>query len=891
MIEKLLKHVENKNEKFIIFDIGSRDCVQSIEFYNAFPNSKIYAFECNPNTLDICKKNIEPYNDRITLIEGAVCDYDGNITFYPINQKKTISTWKDGNPGASSIFKSNGEYSVETYIQDETITPCHRLDSVMNKYGIPKVDIIWMDLQGAELLALIGLGDHLQNVKYIHTKACHSPIYTNQALFPEINNYLVNYYCFNLLTNINTKSQFEDVIYENKFYKNPIFNTIDLTHHEQLFIRGKPKEYILHTINLFKKYTDAKVILEIGSIRQIMCHDINEFNPNCCNDGHSTYFWKEYTNANIYTVDIDKKSKNLIESDPRLVNVKSFTDDAINFSKTFDKKIDLLFLDAWDVMIDSPYAEKHLEIFNILKDNLSQDCLILIDDTDICSGGKGKLLIPYLLENGFKCIFNKRQTLFIRSHHYKKNIDLSKYERKIFSQNGEDGITIEIINRLNIKNGYYVELRTQNAKECNTRILKEQYNWQGLLMNGFQENADINLKKEFITRENIVNLFDKYSVPKRFNLLSIRIDFNDFYVLHKILQKYEMDIIILEYNAYFLPDEDNIVIYEEMGNWDGTNYFGASLLSYTKLLNKFGYSLIYTEKGGVNAFFVKNENNTKFEFHNEINFLYNTAKYGSGPRGGHTKDNKLREYVKFNDIVDSFDIVICVGPNDADILYKQIEFTKKNIIGYRNIYLICYDPNINIDGCITINENIFPFSLETVSSIHGKLNRNGWYLQQLLKLYALMIIPEILDKCLVIDADTFFLKPTVFIKNNKCLYNFGSEYNRPYFAHMLKLDETLIKVDKNKSGICHHMMFEKKYINELINKIEENHNDKFYNIFLKMVTDFNGSGASEYEIYFNYILKNHSNNVEIRNLKWYNSNTLNINADVDYISYHWYMRS
>jgi flavorubredoxin len=75
-----------------------------------------------------------------------------------------------------------------------------------------------------------------------------------------------------------------------------------------------------------------------------------------------------------------------------------------------------------------------------------------------------------------------------------------------------------------------------------------------------------------------------------------------------------------------------------------------------------------------------------------------------------------------------FDIVIPVGPNDNDIIYKQIEFTKKNIIGYRNIYLICYDPNIIIDGCITINENIFPFSLETVSNIHGQLSRNGWYL-------------------------------------------------------------------------------------------------------------------------------------------------------------------
>ena len=114
--------------------------------------------------------------------------------------------------------------------------------------------------------------------------------------------------------------------------------------------------------------------------------------------------------------------------------------------------------------------------------------------------------------------------------------------------------------------------------------------------------------------------------------------------------------------------------------------------------------------------------------------------------------------------------------NDKFIIEKQIKYTQKNIIGYRNIYLICYDPSISIQGCITINENIFPFNIDTVSKYHGKLERNGWYLQQLLKLYAGKIIPNILDKYLVIDSDTFFLKPTTFLQDNKCLYNYGFEY-------------------------------------------------------------------------------------------------------------------
>lgn len=236
-----------------------------------------------------------------------------------------------------------------------------------------------------------------------------------------------------------------------------------------------------------------------------------------------------------------------------------------------------------------------------------------------------------------------------------------------------------------------------------------------------------------------------------------------------------------------------------------------------------------------------------------------------------------------------FDIVIPVGPNDANVIHNQLEYTKKNVIGYRNIYLITKLP-LQIQGCICISESSFPFTLDTVAKYHGKSSRNGWYLQQLLKLYAGSVIPGILEKYLVLDSDTFFLKPTRFLEvNGKPMYAYGSHYHGPYFKHMACLIPELKQVD-TKSGICHHMMFQKKYLDEIF-AIVELQGCKFYEAFLKHVapSDYLYSGASEYELYFNYMLSRHPSEIVIRQLKWQNVPKLT-DSDYDFESVHWYMR-
>ena len=70
--------------------------------------------------------------------------------------------------------------------------------------------------------------------------------------------------------------------------------------------------------------------------------------------------------------------------------------------KEFPKQIDLLYLDAWDVIPGTDYKEKHLEAFQAAEEKLHDNSVILIDDMEHGENGKGGLVIPYALTKGWK---------------------------------------------------------------------------------------------------------------------------------------------------------------------------------------------------------------------------------------------------------------------------------------------------------------------------------------------------------------------------------------------------------------------------------------------------------------------------------------------------------
>ncbi len=161
----------------IILEMGSRDGLQSIEFHNIFPKAKIYAFECNPPSIERCLKNTKNY-DAIEIVPKAVSHKNEIVKFYPVI----------GNVGASSLFKVSDKYpqSPQKEIEVEAI----RIDTWSKEKNINKIDLCWLDLQGAEYKALEGMGDLLLSVQALFLEVMHQEMYNGQKLFKDILKYL-----------------------------------------------------------------------------------------------------------------------------------------------------------------------------------------------------------------------------------------------------------------------------------------------------------------------------------------------------------------------------------------------------------------------------------------------------------------------------------------------------------------------------------------------------------------------------------------------------------------------------------------------------------------------------------------------------------------------------
>ena len=256
---------------------------------------------------------------------------------------------------------------------------------------------------------------------------------------------------------------------------------------------------------------------------------------------------------------------------------------------------------------------------------------------------------------------------------------------------------------------------------------------------------------------------------------------------------------------------------------------------------------------------------------------------------------------------DPIDVVIVAHAKDKVTLEYCIEGIRENCINLGRIIVV--SAARLSDQCEWFDEKNFPFTVNDVVLAIGKEDPikakkyfhkhwrpPGWYLQQLLKLYAPFVIPGISPNVLVLDADTVFMNPVNFLNDSNGGL-FCPSHLRPK-SRYLKFAERLTpgykKVHEGLYSVCHHMLFQKAILEDLFRIVEKRHKNVFWKAFCYAVDLGSYKGASEYEVYYNFAF-NHTDQVEIRELKWKNSKHLNEkdqnkSEGYHFVSFHDYMR-
>lgn len=193
-------------------------------------------------------------------------------------------------------------------------------------------------------------------------------------------------------------------------------------------------------------------------------------------------------------------------------------------------------------------------------------------------------------------------------------------EFRVFSQNGEDGLLLWLLDETGAEVKTFVEIGIENGLECNTAVLGFVLGWDGLMVEADPRGAAAARKlaaRMLRGRNNRVEVRQEYVRPAtigalftgpRLGVLSIDVDGMDYW-LWKAVTSAQPDVVVIEYNASLGAEAAISVPFREDFSAAEAHpsgyYHGASLAALEKLGREKSYSLVAVDSAGVNAFFVR----------------------------------------------------------------------------------------------------------------------------------------------------------------------------------------------------------------------------------------------------------------------------------------------
>jgi hypothetical protein len=231
-------------------------------------------------------------------------------------------------------------------------------------------------------------------------------------------------------------------------------------------------------------------------------------------------------------------------------------------------------------------------------------------------------------------------------------VPLTAFERRLSSQNGEDGVLALILYRIGVASYWFIEFGIEDGSQGNCVSLAREGGWDGLfiecdddnfalLEDRWRDEPRIRALHAKVTADNVNELFAGFGVPTEPDVLSIDVDGNDYWIWEALVG-YRPRVVVIEYNASINPEVTVAMPRDDDHAWDGTDYFGASIGALRHLGRKRGYRLVHTDSVGVNAFFVREDLAAAFVEEGKVPL--HPPGYGIDD-AGHRRDPEARHFV------------------------------------------------------------------------------------------------------------------------------------------------------------------------------------------------------------------------------------------------------
>ena len=162
-----------------ILHVGAHECEELKDYEVYLHRNQILWIDALPHKVDICKKRYPN-----VLIENAVVsDVVETIRFNVSNNGQSSSMLDFG---LHTTFHPQVKYV--TCFETET----KLLKNILPNYNI-NYNFLNLDIQGAELKALKGMEEYLNNIDYIYTEVNSDYVYKGCALIGELDEYLLRF--------------------------------------------------------------------------------------------------------------------------------------------------------------------------------------------------------------------------------------------------------------------------------------------------------------------------------------------------------------------------------------------------------------------------------------------------------------------------------------------------------------------------------------------------------------------------------------------------------------------------------------------------------------------------------------------------------------------------